>query len=118
MRLQPHRLEFTMGVLGELVPLQYGVQFSVMSRVESDDGPCSQHSLALIQFLDVGMRDWKAPKEPRQPLDVPALFQGFAHGGDLVDGERQRWQRKNWSRYDRTVGRGCRGTGPRCWCYG
>lgn len=76
-----------MRVLGELMPLQYGVQFSIVARMKRDNRSSSQYGLALIQLLDIWMSYWQTPEESRQSLDIAAFLEGLADGGNLADGK-------------------------------
>ena len=89
MRLQPEGLQLgvALGLVGELVVFEDAVQLAKVAEVEGDDGPRSEHGLALVELLDVGVGDGEGPEEPAQPLDVPALLQGLADGRHLVGGK-------------------------------
>jgi len=84
---QPHGLQLSVRVLGELVVFEYGVHVAVVAAVERHDGPGSEHGLALVQLDDVGVSDGQRPQEPGQPLDVATLLERLAHAGHLRHAE-------------------------------
>lgn len=85
--LEPHGLQFSVRVLGELVVFQDMIEVAEVARVEGDNSTGAQDGLVLVNGLTCARCHRQRPQKATQSLDVAGLLKRLADARHLLRGE-------------------------------